>query len=134
LGEKLNSYPGFFGEVFVYENERIVYTTDERSRIISQTLYDSENKIVWVINNTWLNDRIVSTLKKEGGTEYLAEFVYDSGGGRILEKNYKNGILERVVRTEGKTDIEELYINNMVVLRAVWEDGRKISETRVGSR
>jgi len=134
LSEKINSYPKFFGEVFVYENERIVYTTDERSRILSQTLYDDENNIVWVINNTWLNDRIVSTLKKEGAAEYLAEYVYDSDGGRIIERNFKNGILERVVHTEGTTDIEELYINNTVVLRAVWEDGRKISETRVGIR
>jgi len=134
MGEKLNSYPKFFGETHVYESERIVYTTDERSRILSQTLYDSENKIVWSINNTWVNGRIVSTLKKEGGTEFLAEFVYDSDGERIIERNYKNGILERVVRKEGNTEIEELYINNMVVLRAVWEGGRKISETRVGSR
>jgi len=134
LNEKINSYPKFFGEVFVYENERIVYTTDDRSRILSQTLYDGEDNIVWVISNTWLNDRIVSTLKKEGGTEYMAEYVYDSDGDRIIERNFKNGVLERVVHTEGTTDVEELYINNRVVLRAVWEDGRKISETRVSGR
>jgi len=133
LGEKHHSYPEFFGEVSVYANEKIVYTTDERNRILSQTLYDRDNKVVWVINNTWSNGRIASTEKKEGGTVSLAEFTYNSDGEKILEKNFKNGILERVVRREGKTDIEELYINNMVVLRAVWEDGRKISETRVGS-
>lgn len=134
IREKLNSYPEFFGEVLVYKNERIVFTTDERSRILTQTLYDKEDNIIWVINNTWKNDRIVSTLKKEGDTEYLAEYVYNSDGDRILEKNYKNGALERLVHTEGKTDIEELYFNDIVVLRAVWEDGRKISETRVENR
>jgi antitoxin component YwqK of YwqJK toxin-antitoxin module len=133
-GERLISYPEFFGEVIVQRDEKIVYVTNEKSSILSQTLYDDNGGIIWVITNTWSNDRIVSTLKKEGDTEYLAEFDYDSDGNRITERNFKNGILERVVYTEGNTDIEELYFNNMIVLRAVWENGRKISETRVESR
>jgi antitoxin component YwqK of YwqJK toxin-antitoxin module len=134
ISEKLNLYPEFFGNTTIYENEKIVYTTDERSRIISQTLYDENNKVIWVIRNTWLNNRIISTLKTENNTESLAEFEYDSDGNKILEKNYKNGVLERVVRTEGNTDIEDLYYNNVAVLRAVWKDGRKISETRISKR
>jgi hypothetical protein len=134
VSERVNSYPEFFGEVIIQENDKIVYVTDERGTILSQTLYDEKNNIVWVITNTWLNDRIISTSKKEGNTVYLAEFEYDSDRNRITERNYKNGMLERVVRTQGNTDIEELYINNVLVLRAVWEDGRKISETRVGNR
>jgi antitoxin component YwqK of YwqJK toxin-antitoxin module len=133
-GERLISYPGFFGEVIVQKDDRIVYVTNEKSSILSQTLYGDTGEIIWVINNTWSNDRITSTLKKEGGDEYLAEFDYDADGNRITERNFKNGILERVVHTEGNTDIEELYINNMIVLRAVWENGRKISETRVENR
>ena len=132
--EKLNSYPEFFGDVFVEKNDKIVYITDERSRIISQTFYDEEGSIIWVIHNTWQNDRIVSTSKTEGSKVSLAEFEYNSAGDRILEKNYTNGVLERLVRTEGKREIEELYLNDVVVLQAVWEDGRKISETRTGSR
>jgi antitoxin component YwqK of YwqJK toxin-antitoxin module len=134
MSEKANSYPEFFGNTTIYKNERIVYTTDERSRILSQTLYDEKNNVVWVIRNTWLNGRIVSTLKTESGTESLAEYEYDSDGNRVLEKNYKNGVLERVVRTEGNTDIEDLYFNNVAVLRAIWKDGRKISETRINKR
>jgi hypothetical protein len=133
-GERMISYPEFFGEVLVQRDDKIVYVTDERNSILSQTLYDENGSIIWVITNKWSNDRIISTLKKEGDTEYLAEYDYDSDGNRILERNFKNGILERVVYTEGNTDIEELYMNNMVVLRAVWEDGRKISETRVENR
>ncbi|MCL2209475.1 MAG: hypothetical protein FWC19_05225 [Treponema sp.] len=134
IGEKINTYPGFFGEANIYEDEKIIYTTDDRSRITTQTLYDKDGKIIWTITNSWSGDRIVSTLKKEGNTEQLAEFEYNMSGNRITEKNYRNGILERVVYTEGKTDIEELYFNNIVVLRAIWEDGRKISETRVNFR
>jgi hypothetical protein len=32
---------------------------------------------------------------------------------------------------EGTREIEELYMDGVVVLQAVWEDGRKISETRM---
>jgi len=39
--------------------------------------------------------------------------------------------LERLVMTEDNKDIEQLYLNNVVILQAVWEDGRKISETRM---
>jgi hypothetical protein len=131
INERLNAYPEFFGDIFIHINSRIVYETDERSRITKQTLYDEEGKVIWVIRNIWRNDRIVSTYKTEGDTELLAEFEYNSDGERILERNFKNGVLERSVRTEGINDIEELYLNNVIILRAVWEDGRKISETRM---
>lgn len=132
--EMLNSYPEFFGEVHVERNNRIVYITDDRGRILTQTLYDEEDNIVWVINNTWRGDRIVSTVKKEDDIEFLAEFEYDSAGDRVIERNFKNGVLERLVRTEGSREIEELYYNNVAVLQAIWEDGRKISETRIINR
>jgi hypothetical protein len=134
LGERLHVYPDFFGPIYVIQNNKIIYTADERGRIMNQTLYDSEDNVVWVIENTWKNDRIVSISKKEDKEELRAEFEYDSKGDRVSEKNFKNGNLERVVRTEGDTDIEELYMDNVLVLRAVWEEGRKISETRTGAR
>jgi hypothetical protein len=36
-----------------------------------------------------------------------------------------------VIRTSGDREIEELYMDDRVILRAVWEKGRKISEERV---
>jgi hypothetical protein len=134
VSEKVNSYPEFFGSTTIYKNEKIIFVTDERGRTTSQTLYDDKDNVVWVIRNTWSNDRIVSTSKTENNTVSTAEFEYDSDGNRILERNYKNGVLERVVRTEGNTDIEDLYFNNVAVLRAIWKDGRKISETRISNR
>jgi len=131
LSEQLNPYPDYFGDVFIARDNRIVYNTDNRGRILSQIMYDGEDNILWSIENTWSQDRIVSILKTEGDIAHLAEYEYDSKGNRILERNYKNGALERLVRTEDKTDIEELYLNGVVVLRAVWEDGRKISENAV---
>ena len=134
IGEKINAYPEFFGEVTISRNDRIVFITDVRGNVLTQTLYDEEDNAVWVIQNTWLNDRIISTLKREGDTVYLAEYEYNSNGDRIVERNFKNGVLERLVTTHGRRDIEELFFNDVVVLVAVWEDGRKISETRVNNR
>ena len=131
VGERHNSYPEFFGEITAEEDSKMSYSTDERGRILSQTFYDKDDKIIWVIYNTWKDERIISTLKEEGENTSLAEFEYDSDGDRVIERNYVNGVLERVVRTEGKTDIEELYLNGNVILQAVWEDGRKVSETRM---
>jgi len=131
IGEKLNLYPEFFNDEYVSEGFKIIFDTDARGRILGQILYDDEDKVVWTIINTWKDNRIVKTLKTEGDTVLTAEFVYNSAGEKILERDFKDGVLERVITTEGKTEVEELYMDNVVVLRAIWEDGRKISETRV---
>lgn len=131
ITERINLYPDFFGDVFIASDSRMIFDTDERGRILKQTLYDDEDNIIFIIVNTWANNRIVSTNKTEGDTVLLSEFQYNSSGDRILERNYKNGALERLVRTEGNTETEELFINNILVLRAVWEDGIMTSETRI---
>ncbi|MCL2243121.1 MAG: hypothetical protein FWC03_01475 [Treponema sp.] len=131
ISGKVNPYPEFFGDITVQKESRIVFSTDERGRVLAQVFYDEDDNIVWVIENTWRDDRIASVIKTENGVEYLAEYEYDSDGKRILERNLKDGVLERIVRTTGGRDIEDLYINNIIVLQAVWEDGRKISETRI---
>jgi len=132
-GERFNEYPDFFGDLFVPKDSKLVYSADKNGKVLEQTLVndDEEQTVIWKIVNTWSNDRIVKITKTEGETVYLAEYEYNRNGDRVLERNIKDGVLERVVRSEGKTDIEELYQNNKVVLRAVWEDGRKISESRV---
>jgi hypothetical protein len=135
MSEKMNEYPEFFGNLYVQKDSKIKFTTDERGKILSQTLYDNtpEEKIIWVIVNTWSKDRIVSISKTEGDTILLAEYEYDSGGNRTLERNLRNGVLERLVETEKDRDIETLYFNNTLVLQAIWENGRKISEKRINN-
>jgi len=129
--QRINLYPDFFGHNLIESNDKILYVTDERGRILSETFYNDEEEIILIIRNIWENNRISSTVKIENDTELLAEYVYNSDGDKILERNFKNGVLERVVSADGNIEIEELYLNNAVVLRAVWEDGRKISETRM---
>jgi hypothetical protein len=133
-GEKLAWNSEFFGELEVMPGYRMVFTTDERGRILTQSLLDDTDTVVWVITNTWLENRLVSALKTEGDDLRLVEYEYNSAGERILERNVHNGVLERLVRAEGGgRDIEELYMHGAVILRAVWEDGRKVSEQRIRS-
>jgi antitoxin component YwqK of YwqJK toxin-antitoxin module len=121
-------YPG---DYFVGTDYRIVYTTDERGRILTETRMDDEGNTIGELKNTWSGDRLASVFQKNDDEERLTEYSYDSGGDRIMERNYRNGALERVVRIDGGKEVEELYMNGTVILRAIWEDGRKISEERV---
>jgi hypothetical protein len=131
ISERLNLYPEFFGDIFINIGSKMIFDIDDRGRILGQILYDDEGNVIWTIQNTWQNNRIAITSKTEGETILTAEYAYNSDGDRILERNIKNGVLERVVTTKGDTEIEELYMNNIVIVRAVWENGRKISETMV---
>jgi hypothetical protein len=124
----------FFGDTYAAEGYRMVFTTGERGRILTQTLLDSEDNPVWIIQNTWSGDRIIAILKTEGNDEWLIEFEFDGKGNRILERNLRNGVLERLVRAEGSREIEELYMDGVAILRAIWENGRKISEERIRNR
>jgi hypothetical protein len=123
----------FFGDTSIITGSRLVNSYDG-TKVIAQYLYDEDGEIIWSILNTWSGDRIIASLKTEGDVELLTQFEYDSDGNRILERDIRNGVLQRLVITEGSREIEELYINSVLVLTAVWENGRKISETRVNSR
>jgi len=129
--DQISPQSEFFEEYTVEPEERMVFTTDARNRILTQTLLDSEGEVVWVIKNTWSGDRIASALRIEGDDQKLNEYEYNSKGDLVTERNLHNGVLERQLRIEGNREIEELYMNGVVVLRAVWEDGRKVSEQRV---
>ena len=118
------------GEV-AHAGDRAVYTTDERGRIVTEILQDEAGTILRETYNTWNRDRLTSVDWKAGEEERRIEYTYDEAGDRILERNYLNGVLERLVRRDKGQEIEELYMNGSLVLRAIWEDGRKISEERV---
>jgi hypothetical protein len=121
----------FLQDVIVSAGGRVVYTTDSRGRVLTEQRLDDEENVTAEIRNTWSADRLVSVLYMAGDDERLTEYEYDGDGGRTLEKNYNQGVLERVVRSDKERDVEELFMNGELILRAVWEDGRKISEERV---
>ena len=131
LSEKLVPGSDFLGEMRAGEGFRVIYETDSRGRILSQTLINRNEEEVWVINNIWSGDRIAAVKKTEGDDEWITEYDYDGEGKRIEQRDIRNGMLERLVRINGDKETEELYINGIAVLRAYWEDGRKISEERI---
>jgi len=135
LKEKLTLVSEFFGELQqVDDGFRIVYDTDSKGRVLGETLYNDKDEVVWSLKNTWVGDRISSILKIEGGEKRSIEYEYDASGNRIVERDILNGVLERQVLINGSKETEELYLNGVVVIRAFWEDGRKISEERVRHR
>jgi YD repeat-containing protein len=94
-------------------------------------MIDDEDNVIWIIENIWVGDRIVRILKTEGSDEWLTEYEYDGAGNRVVQRDIHNGVLERLIHSEGEKETEELYLNGIVVLRAYWENGRKIHEERV---
>jgi YD repeat-containing protein len=121
----------FFQDILTDSSSRVLYTVDDRGRILTETRQDESGTILGELTNRWSADRLLSVRWKAGEDERLTEYEYDGEGDRIEERNYNKGILERVVRRVGDREVEELYMNNRVVLRAIWENGRKISEERV---
>jgi hypothetical protein len=111
--------------------DRVVYTTDERGKVLTETRRDAEGAIRGEIRNIWAGDRLESIEWKAGSDERRTEYEYDRKGEQVFERNYNKGALERTVRRENGREIEELYMNGAVILRAIWEEGRKISEERI---
>ena len=118
------------GSIYAVKAVRVVYDTDSQGRVITETRYDEDDKLIAVINNEWTNDRIAVIRWKQGTDEGRVVFRY-SGKDRISEEDYRNGVLERRVSIRDDEEIEEIFMNEKVILRAVWKDGRKISEERV---
>jgi hypothetical protein len=109
----------------------VEFTTDERGRILTETRRDEEGEVLGTLTNVWTGERLSSVSWETGQEIRRIEFEYDPDGNRTGEKNFRDGVLERSVSSEGNRDVEELYLNGRPVLRAVWEDGRKVSEEPV---
>jgi hypothetical protein len=120
-----------FQDILIHGGDQVVYTTDERGRVLSETRTDEAGETLGVIKNTWLENRVSSVLRTYGDDEWITEYEYDGDGNRVIERNYHNKVLERVVRTEEDREVEELYMNGLPILRAIWKDGRKVSEERI---
>ena len=61
----------------------------------------------------------------------VTEYEYDETGNMTVQRDIVNGILERMVIYDGQNETEELYMNGKLILRAYWENGRKIREERI---
>jgi hypothetical protein len=118
----------FFADIFSRTGDRVAYTADDQGRIIRELRQDAQGNPRGEFKNTWEGDRLVSVHWIDGEDDRLTEYRYDAAGERIFEQNHRRGTLERTVHREGDHDVEELYMNGRVILRALWRDGRKVSE------
>ncbi|MDR2786128.1 MAG: hypothetical protein LBB83_09475 [Treponema sp.] len=121
----------FFKDILIDPGSRVLYTTDNRGRVLTETRRNEDGEVIGELQNTWSGDRLVSVRWKAGDDERVTEFEYNSDGDRIVERNINRGVVERVVTLEGDQEIELLYIDGKPMLRAVWENGRKILEERI---
>jgi hypothetical protein len=123
-----------FADALGKTSSQITYTLDSKQRILTETRRDENGEVIGELTNTWINDRIEKMAWKTKTDERIVELEHDKKGNRVGERDYRNGVLERTVRMDGTKELEELYVNGAPILRAVWEDGVKISEERIAER
>jgi hypothetical protein len=123
----------FLSDMMNIESSKIDYTFDNKRRVITETHRGEDGAVIGELKNTWENDHLVSVNWTSPGGERRVAYIYDETGEFTREEDYNNGVMERSVTRDGEREIETLYRDNKEILRAVWLDGRKVSEERVGS-
>jgi hypothetical protein len=118
------------GSIYAVDAARVVYDTDTLGRVITETRHDKDGEILAVITNEWAGDKITVIHWSSPPDQGRIVFRY-SGKDRVSEEDYRNDVLERKVSRRGDEEIEEIFMNDKVILRAVWKDGRKLSEERL---
>ena len=116
------------------EGSAITYNYDSRGRVLSEIWRDENGVVVGELTNTWSGDRLLSVLWKTADEDSLTEYEYDAKGDRVVERNFSRGVLERIVSNQDGIEIEDIFINGVLMLRAYWENGQKIREERPGER
>jgi hypothetical protein len=115
------------------EGLTISYSLDSRGRILSEISKNEAGKTVGELRNEWSGDRLQFVTWKSGDDDRRIEFEYDKDKNPLVERNFRKGVLERIVNIDGDNEVEEIYMNGILILRAYWEQGLKISEERVTS-
>ena len=124
---------GFFMGVTSPVETMISYNLDSRGRILGEVWKDENGKIIGELKNTWSGDRLQSVLWTSKDENRLIEYEYDNKGNTRVERNFSFGELERVMTYGDGRDTEEIYMNGRLILRAYWENGRKVREERIFS-
>jgi hypothetical protein len=121
----------FISDIINLPNVNVEYITDDQGRIISEMYTDAEGKKIGEFIHSWSafgGDRLASISWNGENDTRRIEYEYDDQGNRTIERNYRGGIMERLVRVEEDKEVEELYLQGILHLRAVWKDGQKVSE------
>ena len=124
----------FLADILSKPGMHVTYQLDDKGRIVTETRHNAEGDVTGTLVNNWEGDRITSIVWESGDDRRRVTFEHNSDGDRIKEQNYRNDVLEREVVSDGadsNRETETLYIDGKPVLKAVWENGRKISEEQV---
>jgi hypothetical protein len=95
----------FFQDILTDTLSRVVYTTDARGRVLTETRRGEAGLVIGELWNTWSGDRLAAVHWVSGDDDRRTEYEYDNSGDRIVERNYNRGVLERVVRREGDREV-----------------------------
>jgi hypothetical protein len=126
--------PGYFLDSENQAGSAITYSLDSRGRVLSEIWRDENGVVIGELTNTWSGDRLLSVLWKSKDEDTLIEYEYDDKGDRTVERNFSHGVLERIISNQDGMEIEDIFINGVLMLRAYWENGQKIREERAGER
>ena len=126
LGDELTGIGGaltaeYFVGVPVDDDVTISYNLDNRGRILGESWKGEDGEILGELINTWSGDRLQSILWKSADAERLIEYEYDDGGNRIVEREFRNGELERSVTMQDGKEIEEVYIRTEAGLQLMYK-------------
>ncbi|GMO26803.1 MAG: hypothetical protein Ta2F_02380 [Termitinemataceae bacterium] len=124
----------FLQDVLLATPSKIIYKTDNKRRVLSETREDENGEVIGEVLYNWKGDILSSVEWHSKDDDRIVEYIYNNKKERISEKDYKNNVLERTVVLEDGKEIETLFKENKAILRAVWEEGRKISEKRLSDR
>jgi len=120
----------FLNEVLKAAPGEVRYNLDRKHRVLSETRLDKEGNVTGELTNVWSKDKLEKVRWESKDEQRVVEYIYDKGN-RVGERDYRNGVLERTVTIRGNREVEELYYDGEPVLRAVWENGKKIKEERL---
>jgi hypothetical protein len=122
----------FLADITGFNPPKIDYTFDNKRRILTETFREEDDTVIGELKNIWADDHLTSVIWTAPDEERRVEYQYDDSGELVRENNYLNETLERAVEQDGGREIETLYRDGRAILQAVWMDGRKISEKRLG--
>jgi YD repeat-containing protein len=120
------------------KREKSSFSIGKDGKIQSEQVKDKDDKPVGEFVNTWDGDRLASITwtpdtsdsASAKDKEKTVKYEYDKDGNRTRELDYMGDQLEREVLFDGDKQTEKLYVNGVLMLTTVTENGKKVSEIR----
>lgn len=106
-------------------------TFDEQDRPIWEVLFDKDGAAIETVEREWSEDRLILMVRTTVQEIRRFEYEYDAAGVRSVEREYRDGQLERMRTMNGAEEMETLYLDGKPILLSRYRNGIKESEERV---